>query len=65
LRHLISKALWEDKVMDIFTCKAVNKCLGNFSLSDISFSLEPGYILGLIGLNGCGKTTLIKTLTGI
>jgi ABC-2 type transport system ATP-binding protein len=51
--------------MDIFTCKAVNKCLGNFSLSDISFSLEPGYILGLIGLNGCGKTTLIKTLTGI
>jgi ABC-2 type transport system ATP-binding protein len=58
-------ALREEKLMDIFSCKAVNKRLGKFSLSDISFSLEPGYILGLIGVNGCGKTTLIKTLTGI
>lgn len=35
-----------------------------FSLSDISFSLEKGYVAGLFGLNGAGKTTLIRLLTG-
>lgn len=34
-------------------------------LSDISFKCEEGRILGLIGPNGVGKTTLIKCLTGI
>ena len=31
-------------------------------LSDVSLSLIPGEIFGLIGLNGVGKTTLIKTI---
>lgn len=31
-------------------------------LDDVSFSLVPGEIFGLIGLNGVGKTTLIKIL---
>lgn len=31
-------------------------------LSGISFSLQPGEIFGLIGLNGIGKTTLIKII---
>ena len=31
-------------------------------LDGISFSLKPGEIFGLIGLNGIGKTTLIKIL---
>lgn len=30
-----------------------------FVLQDISFSLPPGYIMGLCGGNGAGKTTLI------
>lgn len=34
-------------------------------LRDISFKCENGRILGLIGPNGVGKTTLIKCLTGI
>lgn len=34
----------------------------SFCLSDISFSLERGYILGLIGRNGAGKTTLIRSV---
>lgn len=31
-------------------------------LDDVSFELQPGEIFGLVGLNGVGKTTLIKIL---
>ena len=31
-------------------------------LDDVSFAVEPNEIFGLIGLNGVGKTTLIKTI---
>lgn len=34
-------------------------------LNDVSMSLAKGEIFGLIGLNGVGKTTLIKTLLGL
>lgn len=32
-------------------------------LSDISFQLVPGEIVGLVGRNGTGKTTLMRTIT--
>ncbi len=32
---------------------------------DVSFHLESGEIMSLLGPNGCGKTTLIKCLVGI
>jgi ABC-type cobalamin/Fe3+-siderophores transport system ATPase subunit len=34
-------------------------------LTDISFRLDPGSILGVIGPNGAGKTTLIRALSGV
>lgn len=34
-------------------------------LDDISFEIEEGSVVGLLGPNGCGKTTLIKILTGL
>lgn len=37
----------------------------SFTLSDFHFSIEPGYILGLVGKNGAGKTTLINTILGL
>jgi branched-chain amino acid transport system permease protein len=33
-------------------------------LSDVSFRVEPGVILGLVGPNGAGKTTLFNIISG-
>lgn len=34
-------------------------------LKGVSFEAQSGQIIGLLGPNGCGKTTLIKILTGL
>lgn len=41
------------------------KNYGEFSLKEVSFTLEKGYIMGLIGANGAGKTTLINLIMGL
>ena len=43
----------------------LDKQIGTLHLQDISFTLEPGYIFGLIGRNGSGKTSLIRTLLNL
>ncbi|MBE5929488.1 MAG: ABC transporter ATP-binding protein [Lachnospiraceae bacterium] len=35
---------------------------GKFAVKDISFTLERGYMLGLIGRNGAGKSTLLRLI---
>ncbi len=40
----------------------LSKNYPNFQLHDISFTLPEGYIMGLIGENGSGKTTVIKLI---
>lgn len=40
----------------------VTKKISQFTLSDVSFALPEGCVLGLIGENGAGKTTLIKLM---
>lgn len=36
-----------------------------WALKDVSFRIEPGTALGIVGHNGSGKSTMLKLLTGI
>ncbi|KIO94801.1 ATP-binding cassette domain-containing protein [Levilactobacillus brevis] len=44
--------------------KALSKAINHQQIiEDISFDWAPGEIIGLVGRNGVGKTTLFRTLT--
>src|SRR3954463_9061968 len=38
---------------------------GSHILRDVSFELPPGKVTALLGRNGVGKTTLLRTLMGL
>ncbi len=51
---------------NIINVVGLNKSYGKkVVLDNVSFEIEEGSIVGLLGPNGCGKTTLIKILTGL
>ncbi|HOU39727.1 MAG TPA: ABC transporter ATP-binding protein [Promineifilum sp.] len=44
----------------------LSRTFGDFvAVDDVTFSLQPGEIVGFLGPNGAGKTTTIKMLTGL
>lgn len=51
------------KIMEL---KNVDKSFGGVhAINDLSFSVYEGEILGLIGPNGCGKSTTVNLITGV
>ena len=51
--------------MEILSVEGLTKRYERFTLDNVSFSLEPGYIMGFIGRNGAGKTTTMKSMLGL
>lgn len=49
----------------ILEVKSLRKEYKEFTLKDISFNLERGYIMGFIGPNGAGKSTTIKLIMNL
>ena len=45
--------------------KNISKRYRNTVLDDISFAAEKGQCIGIIGANGCGKTTLLSIMAGV
>jgi branched-chain amino acid transport system ATP-binding protein len=51
--------------MSLLEVKTLHKTFGGVSaLTDVSFTVEKGKIVGLIGANGAGKTTLFSVISG-
>src|SRR5260370_1324407 len=48
------------QVKDLVVCYGAISALG-----DVSFSIESGRIVTLIGANGAGKTTALRTISGL
>jgi simple sugar transport system ATP-binding protein len=52
-------------VRPIIDMRGINKAFGAVrALADVDLRLQPGEILGLVGDNSAGKSTLMKVLTG-
>ena len=52
--------------MIMLSCNNVTKSFGvETILEDVSFSINEGDKVGIVGVNGTGKTTLFKVITGI
>ena len=51
--------------MSILTVENLNKRYPKFTLKDVSFTLDEGYIMGFVGSNGAGKTTTLKSILGL
>lgn len=50
--------------MKALEVKRLCKQYKNFALDNVSFSLEQGTITGLVGRNGAGKTTILRSILG-
>lgn len=50
---------------NVLTVSGLTKKYNGFTLSDISFEVPQGSIVGLIGENGAGKSTILKSILGL
>jgi len=53
--------------MNVLECKDIKKAYkkGKYVLDDFNLTISGGRIVGLLGPNGCGKSTLMKLISGL
>jgi simple sugar transport system ATP-binding protein len=52
-------------VVALLDVRSISKSFGAIhALNDVSFSVEPGEVVGLMGDNGAGKSTVVKLIAG-
>jgi simple sugar transport system ATP-binding protein len=53
------------ETVPLLEVRNVSKSFGAIrALNDVSFSVEPGEVVGLMGDNGAGKSTMVKLIAG-
>jgi ABC-2 type transport system ATP-binding protein len=65
LETLLHRQRREGGMSAIITASGLRKQYGKRRLDGLSFSIEAGRIVGLIGPNGSGKTTTLKAILGL
>ena len=51
--------------MNAIKVEGLYKTYDNFTLKNINFEIKPGEIIGLIGENGAGKSTILRQMLNI
>jgi lipopolysaccharide transport system ATP-binding protein len=52
------------RVFEWLNCKSIPRHTLKWILKDITFTITPGEAVGIIGLNGAGKSSLLKLIVG-
>ena len=54
-----------DRLKDAFGIGKKTRGTDHYALDDVSFSVQQGETVGIIGTNGSGKSTMLKIITGV
>lgn len=54
-----------DRLKESFSLSKKSRHKNYYALNDVSLEVKKGEILGIVGTNGSGKSTILKIITGV